>query len=313
MDGPLPADVTTPPAEAPPAALLDLLRELGDLKRVRSASHEGSIADRLFASAWARLAGGEGIASVWRGTTAAALAATRLGDLDAAAFAAVGVPPDAARDILARALAEACEGMDGGLRAALREGLEAPPAPHAAPPPFVARLSRQPRAGVTCPGKPRLLLEPPENHAEHCLMTAVYAAILAPTYRADAATVFLAALAHHFHNVWLPDSGFAGEVLMGGHLEPAFARATEMTLAELPPALAGATREARMILPDATTPEGRTFHAADTLDRVLQIEQHLRAGRATMRHVLHDMALVHAGPVRDFQDRLLHAVGLMPA
>ena len=300
----------SPVAEAPPAGMLDLLRELGDLKRVRSASHEGSVAERLFAHAWGWLVAGGDVADVWRSVTADALAATRLGDLDAAAFASVGVPAEAARDIRRRALEEACEGLPASLTDALVAGLDVEPLREAAPP-FVARLARQPRAGVTCPGKPRLLLEPPENHAEHCLVTAVYGAVLCPTYGSDPGTVFLASLAHHLHNVWLPDSGFAGEVLMGEHLEPAFARATEMALAELPPGLAEAVRAARRILPDAETAEGRTFHAADTLDRVLQIEQHLRAGRATMRYVLHDMELVHAGPVRGFQDRLLRAVGLL--
>jgi hypothetical protein len=299
-----------PAAEAPPAATLDLLRELGDLKRVRSASHEGSIADRLFAHAWGWLVAGGELADVWRAVTADAMAATRLGDLDEAALTGVGIPAEDARDIRRRALEEACAALPAPLADALLAGLDVE-ALREAPPPFVARLGRQPRAGVTCPGKPRLLLEPPENHAEHCLMTAVYGAVLAPTYGAEPGTVFLASLAHHLHNVWLADSGFAGEVLMGTHLGPAFARAAEMSLLELPPALAEATREARRILPDAGTPEGRTFHAADTLDRVLQIEQHLRAGRATMRYVLHDMALVHEGPVKDFQDRLLSSVGLL--
>ncbi|WP_204268457.1 hypothetical protein, partial [Escherichia coli] len=67
-------------------------------------------------------------------------------------------------------------------------------------PAFVAALAEQPRAGVTCPGKPRILFEPPENHAEHCLVVAVYGVVLSPFYRADPGTVFLAAMAHHFHN-----------------------------------------------------------------------------------------------------------------
>lgn len=305
-DGVAPA----PAAGTLPASRLDLLRELGDLKRVRSASHDGSIAERLFAHAWGWLVAGGEVGDVWRSVTAHALAATRLGDLDEAAFAAVGIPTDAARDIRRHALEEACEGLPAALVDALRVGLDVE-AVREAPPLFVARLARQPRAGVTCPGKPRLLLEPPENHAEHCLMTAVYGVLLGPTYRADAGTVFLTSLAHHLHNAWLPDSGFAGEVLMGEHLEPAFARATEMSLAELPAPLAEVTRAARRILPDAETPEGRAFHAADTLDRVLQIEQHLRAGGATMRYVLRDMTLVHDGPVKGFQDRLLTAVGLL--
>jgi 5'-deoxynucleotidase YfbR-like HD superfamily hydrolase len=286
---------------------LDLLRELGDLKRVRSAARQGSIAERLFAEAWARLAEGEPPSQAWRGTVAAALAATRLGDLDADVLAEAGL---AAQAVLARGLADAAATLPAELRTLLSEAPILPATRTGSG--FVAALARQPRAGVTCPGRPRLLLEPPENHAEHCLMVAVYGVLLSPGYGADPATVFLAALAHHLHNALLPDSGFVGEELLGEHLEPAFHRATEAALAELPPPLAQQVRDARRILPDAATAEGRAFHAADTLDRVLQIEQHLRAGQASMRYVLHDMALVHAGPVKPFQDRVLAEVGLLP-
>ncbi|WP_211257456.1 hypothetical protein [Muricoccus aerilatus] len=301
-------DGIVPVVEAPPARILELFRELGELKRIRSAGRDGSIADRLFAAAWTALCGGRPVSEAWRATVAAALAATRLGDIDRRVLGTLGVSAAEAQSILSRATEEAMEEVDPGLRAMLRN---APSAEAAGPaPPFVALLARQPRAGVTCPGRPRLLLEPPENHAEHCVMVAVYGVLLCPVYGARPEVVFLASLAHHLHNALIPDSGFAGEVLLGEHLEPAFARATEMALAELPPDLAAQTREARAILPDAGTPEGRAFHAADTLDRVLQIEQHLRAGKASMSYVLNDMALVHEGPVKPFQDRLLAAVGL---
>lgn len=301
-------DGIVPAAEAPPARILGLFRELGELKRIRSAGREGSIADRLFAASWSALCEGRPLGDVWRATTAAALAATRMGDIDRAVMGALGIGGAATEAILARALEEAAEEVDSPLLAMLRQ---APPAEADGPvPTFVAQLAGQPRAGVTCPGRPRLLLEPPENHAEHCLMVAVYGVLLCPVYDARPEVVFLASLSHHLHNALIPDSGFAGEVLLGDHLEPAFARATEMALAELPSELAGAVRGARAILPDAATPEGRAFHAADTLDRVLQIEQHLRAGKASMSYVLNDMALVHEGPVKPFQDRLLAAMGL---
>jgi 5'-deoxynucleotidase YfbR-like HD superfamily hydrolase len=297
-----------------PARSLDILRELGELKRVRSAAQQGSIADRLFARGWASLAAGTPAALVWRQVAGAALCATRLGDIDVPLMLHLGVPRQDALAILLRALdkvlAELPEPLSAIPADALRDVLDAV-VPDSDTPPFVALLSRQPRAGVTCPGKPRILLEPPENHAEHCLMVAVYGVLLAPAYGADPGTVFLAAMAHHLHNVFLPDSGFAGEVLMGDQLEPVMHRATEMALAELPAPLAAAVRQARAVLPDAATPEGRAFNAADTLDRVLQIEQHLRAGRVTMHHVLHDMALVHEGPVKAFQDRLLAGIGLL--
>ena len=44
---------------AAPAHLLPLLREINDLKRIRSAGRPSSIADRVFATAWSRLVAGE--------------------------------------------------------------------------------------------------------------------------------------------------------------------------------------------------------------------------------------------------------------
>lgn len=294
-------------------ALVPALREIGDLKRVTSAGRDGTLATRLFREAWARLVAGEDPRAACAATVASALAAARLGDLDAAALGAAGLGPDevaavrrAAYDQLAPSFPLASETFVGGLRAS--------PAPGGvALPPFVAALEAQPRAGVTCPGKPRLLFPCPESHAEHCLVTAVYGALLAPRHAADPATVFVAGLAHHLHNALLPDSGFTGEVLLGDRLLPAFAEATRQALAQLAPPLRALVEGARACLPDAATPEGRAFHAADTLDRVLQIAWHLQAGRTTMREVLVDMELVHDGPVKRFQDGLLAEAGLLPA
>lgn len=298
------------PGEAP-AHLLPLLREINDLKRIRSAGRPSSIADRLFASAWSRLVGGEDAARVAMATTAGALAATRLGDLDLSLLRRAGIGAEEVSAIRQRALASVAEGLDGGLRAKLAAALDAP-GREGEPPPFVRRLAEQPRAGATCPDRPRIVLEPPESHAEHCLMVAVYGVMLAPTYGADAPTVFLASLAHHLHNALLPDSGFTGEMLLGPALEPAFAEATRQALAELGEPLRGAVERARRVLPDAETAEGRAFHAADTLDRVLQIEQYLRAASTSMDFVLGDMALVHEGPVKRFQDAVLAEMGLLP-
>ena len=180
----------------------------------------------------------------------------------------------------------------------------------AALPPFVTALEQQPRAGVTCPGKPRIMLQPPENHAEHCLLVAVYGVLLAPLYGADSATVFLAGLSHHFHNAGLPDSGFTGEMLLGEHLGPVMAHFTAQALQQLPDRLRREVEAARTILPDAETPEGRAFHAADVIDRVLEISQHLRAASLTMDQVLGDMGLVHDGPVKPFHDRVLREMAL---
>jgi len=79
--------------EAPPARMLGLLRELGELKRIRSAGRDGTIAQRLFAAAWGALVAGQPLEAVMRGTTAAALAATRLGDIDREVLAELAIPP----------------------------------------------------------------------------------------------------------------------------------------------------------------------------------------------------------------------------
>jgi hypothetical protein len=292
-----------------PPDLMPSLRMLGDLKRIRSAGHEGSIATRLFAAAWAEVAAGAAIADVVRRIVRQSLAATQLGDLDYGVLHAAGIPPADIRHIHEDAIAAAAAPLGSSLREWLTE-----PAPAVttapSPPGFVARLTAQPRAGATCPGRGRLVLEPPENHAEHCAMVAIYAVILAPIWGARAETVFLAGLAHHLHNALLPDAGFAGEVLLGEWLQPAMARATGIALGELSTAPRAAVEAACRILPDATTPEGRAFHAADTLDRVLQVEHHLRASDTRMDFVLREMELVHAGPVKPFQDAVLTRMGL---
>ena len=177
-------------------------------------------------------------------------------------------------------------------------------------PGFVEALCRQPRAGATAPGRPRLIVEPPENHAEHCWAVAVYGALLADGVGADPGDAFLLGLAHHLHNAVLPDAGFAGEMLLGAHLEPVLERLTERELATLPDALADRVRELLACRADADTPVGAAFHAADVLDRVLQCHHHARAAGFTADQALVDLELVHAGPVADYHHAVLAAAGL---
>ena len=235
-----------------------------------------------------------------------AAAATRLCDLDAAFLTAAGLSDEAASAVLVAGFDAVTEDLDPDLRDRLRARLAPRPAGRPGPlPSFVGALAQQPRAGVTCPGRARILLEPPDNHAEHCLIVAVYGVCLSPFYRADPGTVFLAAMAHHFHNAAMPDAGFTGEMLLGDHLGPIMATTTAWALNELDEPLRGQVERARAILPDDATAEGRAFHAADCIDRVLQIAQHLRGASTTMGMVLDEWELVHAGPVKGFHDRVL--------
>ena len=299
------------PAAADVSAYLPLFHELGDLKRVRSAGRQGSIAVRLFRQAWGDLTGGRVPRDVALATTARALAAALLGDLDRPVLSAAGVSRAQITRVLQTAVATVAGAVPDPLRAALIEGVGADPNRFPGTlPPFVAALEAQPRAGVTCPGRPRIVLEPPENHAEHCLVVAVYGVLLSPHYGADPAAVFLAGLAHHFHNAGMPDSGFTGEVLLGPFLDRVVGHYAEACLDQLDVPLRDLTVRARAILPNAGTPEGRAFHAADVIDRVLQIGQHLRAATLTMDQVLGEMALVHDGPVKPFHDAVLAEAGL---
>lgn len=292
-------------------ALLGLLREIGDLKRIRSSGRSGSIAERLFTASWGDLVADRPPTIVAFEATAAAVAATRLADLDASCLVKLGLPEAEAIAIQRVAIAEVARVIHPSLGASLEAAIAAPHGGPSTAPAFVAALAAQPRAGVTCPGRARIVLQPAENHAEHCLAVAVIGVLLAPRYGADPATVFLAGLVHHLHNVEMPDAGFTGEMLLGRHLDGVVRKATEIALAQLAPCLRQSAEAARSILADASTPEGRAFHAADVLDRVLEIEQHLRAASLTMGTVLGDMALVHDGPVKPFHDAVLAEFGLL--
>jgi 5'-deoxynucleotidase YfbR-like HD superfamily hydrolase len=296
--------------------LVGTFREVGDLKRVRVAHADGSVAQRSFVRAWSALLGGADPGRVAAAECAAALAGARLAGVDADVLLRAGLTPDDAEAVLARALEEVSGGLHPAARDRARRALPElvdaaqAPAPPVAPPAFATALCRQPRAGATAPGRPRLVVEPPEDHGEHCWAVAVYGALVADDVGADPGEAFLLGLAHHLHNAVLPDAGFAGEVLLGEHLEPLLAQLTERELAALPPALGTRVRALLERRADAATPVGRAFHAADVLDRVLQVHHHARAAGFTAEAALVDLELVHAGPVTDYHHAVLEVAGL---
>ena len=288
-------------------ALTPLAAELGDLKRIRDATSPDSLAVRAFREAWGRLAAGEAASEVALSVTADAFAATRLGGINAATLLAVGVADPVG--VLRRAFDEVARPVAPALRPALRERLGGL-SPQPLAPAFAEALIRQPRAGATCPGKPRLVLEPPENHGDHCLVVAVLGVALAGLYGADPATVFIAGLAHHLHNAALPDSGFAGEILLGEELGPLMQRLFERELATLNSPVRANVTAALATIGNADTPEGRAFNAADVIDRVLQMRQYERVAQFTTSQALEDLELVHAGPLQAFHQTVLAEAGL---
>ncbi|HZI16705.1 MAG TPA: HD domain-containing protein, partial [Myxococcus sp.] len=263
--------------------------------------------------AWAALASGVEPEALALRETALALVAVRLGGIDHEVLRRAGLSPAEALRVLRRGLDAAAEPLEPGLRERLHAALAEPLGTEgSAPPAFVERLVRQPRAGATRPGHPRVLPQPAESHADHCYAVAVMAVLVSPLFGASPVRPFVAGLSHHLFNVVLPDAGYAGDVLLGGVVEPLVARVTEGVLATLPPGVAARLREARGVLPQTETPEARAFHAADVLDRVLEQDAHARAAGFTLRQALVDLELIHAGPMRDYENAVLRAAGLSP-
>ena len=304
------------PETSPPVAELHrfaaVARDLSELKRLRDQSSSDSVADRLFRRAWGRIADGADGAEVWPRIVADALVGTRLAGIDATLLESLALDQHARTEILARSFdaaaaplrPDAIEAARQAIGTIDRSGAEA----HA--PAFADALIRQPRAGATAPGKPRLALEPAESHGDHCLVVAVLGALIALHDGADPGRVFLAGLAHHLHNAMLPDTGFAGEVMLGDALDPIMRRLFAHELTTLAPTPRRRVEDALLLIADADTPEGRAFHAADVIDRVLQAHHHARAAAFTADQALHDLELVHEGPLRPFQARVLAVLGL---
>ena len=279
--------------------------ELSELKRQFCHEDELSVAGDLFRTSWAMLSSGAGTEHVCHHVTASAVAGAGLGSLRLATLASL--LPDDWRGIATRALDANCPVPADAFRGAL--GRAAPSS--ATAPPFVASLLRQPRAGATAPGKPRLTLLPQENHGEHCLAVAVLGALLAVQSGADPGRVFLAGLAHHLHNARLPDAGFAGEVSLGASLDPLIRHLTEAELASLSPSLRARVADALTLIGDAGSADGRAFNAADVIDRVVQQHCHERACHFSARHALEDLEIVHEGPLQQFGQAVLREHDLL--
>ncbi len=279
--------------------------ELSETKRQFGHEDDLSVAGDLFRASWSMLAAGTPPEGVCAYVTAAAVAGVGLGSLRLPTLASL--LPEEMRAVARRAY----DANAPQPSAHFRDALDRAPPPSAAPPPFVAPLLRQPRAGATSPGKPRLTLLPQENHGEHCLAVAVLGAVLASRDGADPARVFLAGLAHHLHNARLPDAGFAGEVLLGQSLEPLVRRLTDAELATLAPTLRAQVADALELVGDADTADGRCFNAADVIDRVVQQHCHERAFRFSARHALDELEIVHEGPLQQFGQLVLREHDLL--
>ena len=296
-----------------------LLGQLQDLKRLQPAHLPYSVATELFREAWLRIVRGEPEMNVALRTTTIALLGVLFPGVDSRFFTVAGLNEKEITLVLQQALdrvaGETVDSITYDRLAAylpvLAQEYGKPPSDiHAPLPEPLVVLCKQPRAGATHPELPRLVLSPPEMHSDHCLMAAVYAVLLAEDYGADAGTSFLGALAHHLHNAYLPDCGYAGEICLGAHLDAVISRCRQAALVHFPAHLRPRIVDALAHHEQIRTPEGKAISAGDVLDRVIDIKWRTRAAAVTDQDILGELDLVHPGPLKDFQTALLSATGL---
>ncbi|MCQ8184662.1 HD domain-containing protein [Parvularcula maris] len=303
------------PAHLPPSAATRLARAaslfpaLQDLKRMRRAGAQGSLAEQAFLEGWSLLTAGAEPYQAAQLLLRRALLDNQFAGLRREELEEV-LDQERAAAIEAAALAKSVEGSfeDHPL---LGEAGK-PVVTTGDVPAFAALLAEQPRAGATHPTEGRLFLYPPESHAEHCWGVAIYAILLAPSFGADIGTVYLAAMGHHLHNAYLPDGGFAGEMLLEPHLQAVMQGFRKKALAELPVSLADELNEAHDIISASAAPEAMAFHAADVLDRVLDVRWRAQAAGFTLDIATKTYGLVHEGPHKDYHETVLTAAKIDP-
>lgn len=301
------------------AATAELFAEVQDLKRIAPVGTQYSLADDLYVAAWQSVLAGEDWSVVADRTCATALLYVLFPGVDHRFFQAARFSPSQIAEVCNQAFERTIEGrLDTAtaerMRVALRDVIKqfvSPATPATEALPEVVKLLRtQPRAGATHPEHPRLVLSPAESHADHCLMTAVYAGLCAAEYGADPGEAFVCGLAHHLHNAYLPDCGWAGELALEPYLTQVITECRATALTDLPEHLRPRIRHVLRHHESLATPEGYAISAGDTLDRVLDVKWRVKAAAVTDAKVLGDLDLVHPGPLKDFQTDLLNETNL---
>lgn len=295
-------------------ALVPLFREISNLKRIRAANlGDKSFAADLFERAWSEIKSGADGQTVALEITANAVIAASLGAINGEVLREAQLDKALIELIRLRAFDASAVSVNENLRGAMRDRIAstAESKTRSEAPNFVRLLIAQPRSGATKSGAPKRVFDQPENHAEHCLAVAVIGSLLAHEFGAAVETVFLIGLIHHFHNAYLPDSGFAGEKALGEFLPTIFESFRRKCLTELPTNLHEKILKLFTEIETADTPEAKAFHAADVIDRVLQMRHHAEANEFTLRYAMEEAELVHAGAVQNFHYEILRAARLI--
>ena len=291
---------------------LEFLREINDVKRLYAHNlGPDSYASLIFLGATKALCCDEPLqADVW---CAAIVGAARLGAITSTVLQDIGIDKRESSAILKNSIL-----VQQSLSAPLRDSLtnacdllveicleRLPKNPD-----WVTRLAATPRAGATCPGKPRIALEPAEMHSDHCVMVAAYAFLLADTFGANREDAWLIGLCHHLHNAYLPDAGFTGEMLLGNHLVGVVSLLRSRVLDTFSVHYRNRVSCLFDEINDLQSPLAKTFHAADTIDRVVQMEHYERSAKFRVATALEEFNLVHEGAAQEFQHELLRSIGM---
>ena len=291
---------------------LEFLRELNDVKRLYAHNlGPHSYASLIFLGAVKALHCDASLqADVW---CTAIVSAARLGAITPSVLRDIGIDKSESSVILKNSIL-AQQSLSAPLRDSLIDACDvlnqtylenAPQNPD-----WVTRLAASPRAGATCPGKPRIALEPAEMHSDHCVMVATYAFLLADTFGANREDAWLIGLCHHLHNAYLPDAGFTGEILLGDHLDRVVNTLRLRVLDTLSERYRNRISYLFDEINDLQSPLAQTFHAADTIDRVVQMEHYERAAKFRVATALEEFNLVHEGTAQEFQHALLQSIGI---
>ena len=291
---------------------LDFLRELNDVKRLYARNlHVHSYASLVFCAGAKALSTGESLkADVY---CASIVSAARLGAITLDVLLDSGISQQKANVILKQSIS-----VHKSLSIPLRHSLLAACdsfdqvriGDTTCLPDWVIGLATSPRAGATCPGKPRIALEPAEMHSDHCLMVAAYAYLLADVYGACREDAWLIGLCHHLHNAYLPDAGFTGEMLLGDQLDNVVNSLRLRALNTISVNYSDRIVQLFIEINDLSSPLAKTFHAADTIDRVVQMEHYERAAQFRVSKALEEFNLVHEGDAQEFQHDLLRSLGI---
>ena len=297
-----------------PTHAISLFKELNELKRIKSNTSNGlSFAEAAFAVAVEYCDPPNSDESIEQLVTMF-IACSRLGFLNYTNLSSAGLTADQILNILRKTIDSFNVELDA---LKIKLGLETSnnlvlfDNPKLRSNELVNGFILQPRAGPTAPGKPRIVLYPVESHADHCMMVAAYSFLLSPFYGSDPTDSFLIGLFHHLHNLILPDSGYAGECLLGNHLNDSIESARSLAMKCLSNSTNSKLSYLFKEIEEASSPVAKAFHAADCLDRVLQMQYYETACNFSVSHAIQELNLIHDGPVKSFQLDTLKSFGLI--